>query len=114
MKTEADLADFTRILTIITVETALRAELRDHLGHDKHAESASGNYRNGSSSKRLIADGGCIEIDTPRDRHGSFEPQLVKKSQTRFNSMDDNTLSLYAKRHGNAPDRCDLQGNVRR
>ncbi len=97
IKTEADLADFTRILTKITVEAALSAELRDHLGHDKHGESASGNYRNGRSSKRLITEDGCIEIDTPRDRHGSFEPQLVKKRQTRFNSMDDKILSLYAK-----------------
>ena len=81
IKTEVDLADFTQILTKITVEAALSAELRGHLGHDKHGESASDNYRNGRSFKRLLTEDGCIEIDTPRDCHGSFEPQLVKKRQ---------------------------------
>ncbi|MGL1957454.1 MAG: transposase [Colwellia sp.] len=55
------------------------------------------NSRNGFSSKTLKTEDGQFDIETPRDRHGSFEPQLVKKQQTRFTSMDDKILSLYAK-----------------
>lgn len=97
IKTESDLNDFQKMLTKVTVETALNAELDDHLGYDKHEESSSDNSRNGYSSKTLITDNGEVSIDTPRDRDASFEPKLVKKHQTRFQSMDDKILSLYAK-----------------
>ncbi len=97
IKTESDLNDFRQMLTKITVETALNAELDDHLGYDKHAQSPSDNRRNGYSSKTLSTEDGQFEIETPRDRNGSFEPKLVKKQQTRFTSMDDKILSLYAK-----------------
>ena len=53
--------------------------------------------RNGTSTKTIITDDGQFELETPRDREGTFEPQLVKKQQTRFTSMDDKVLSLYAK-----------------
>ena len=85
------------MLTKVTVEAALNAELDDHLGYEKHGQSDSSNSRNGSGRKRLKTDAGQIDIDTPRDRDGSFDPQLVKKRQTRFTSMDDKILSLYAK-----------------
>ena len=81
IKTQADLSDFTRMLTKITVEAALNAELSDHLGHDKYGESESGNYRNGSGSKQLITEDGCIDIETPRDRLGSFEPKLLRSAR---------------------------------
>ena len=97
LKTEKDLNDFSQMLTKITVEAALNAELDDHLGYDKHVNSDVENSRNGFSSKTLRTEDGQFEINTPRDRNGSFEPQLVKKHQTRFNSMDDKILSLYAK-----------------
>jgi transposase-like protein len=97
IKTESDLNDFRQMLTKVTVETALNAELNDHLGYDKHGKSPSDNSRNGYSSKTLRTEDGQFNIDTPRDRDGSFEPQLVKKQQTRFTSMDDKILSLYAK-----------------
>jgi len=97
MKTEQDLNDFRQMLTKVTVEAALNAELEHHLGYQKNAYSDSTNYRNGSTSKILRTEDGQFELDTPRDRNGDFEPQLVKKNQTRFTSMDDKILYLYAK-----------------
>ncbi len=97
IKTEKDLNDFSQMLTKITVEAALNAELGEHLGYEKHQPSSLSNSRNGFSSKRLQTEDGQFAIDVPRDRNGDFEPQLVKKHQTRFTSMDDKILSLYAK-----------------
>jgi len=96
IKTEDDLNEFRQILTKITVETALNAELENHLGFAKHEMSESRNARNGSTRKTLQTEDGPFELDTPRDRNGSFEPQLVKKHQRRFTSMDDKILFLYA------------------
>lgn len=97
LKTEADLNAFSRMLTKLTVETALNAELTDHLGHEKNAPKKGSNTRNGYSSKTLLCDDGDIELNTPRDRENSFEPQLIKKNQTRITQMDSQILSLYAK-----------------
>lgn len=97
LKTEADLNQFSRMLTKLTVETALNAELTDHLGHEKNAPKKGSNTRNGYSSKTLLCDDGEIELNTPRDRENTFEPQLIKKNQTRITQMDSQILSLYAK-----------------
>ena len=99
IKSEADLGDFSKLLKKIVVETALDAELTEHLGYEKNDPSGdgTGNSRNGTSRKRLKGDHGDIDIDTPRDRNGSFEPMLVKKGQSRLTQMDDQILSLYAK-----------------
>ncbi|ELB2131907.1 IS256 family transposase [Vibrio parahaemolyticus] len=97
IKTESDLDDFRKMLTKVTVETALNAELDEHLGYQKHQSRTSSNSRNGYSGKSIITDDGEVDIDVPRDREASFEPQLVRKHQTRFQSMDDKILSLYAK-----------------
>lgn len=97
IKTEADLSNLSRALVKMTVETALGAEMEAHLGHEKHQISQTGNVRNGSTSKHLKGDHGDIEIHAPRDREGSFEPQLIKKHQTRLTQMDSQILSLYAK-----------------
>ena len=77
----------------------MQAELAAHLGHDKHAAVANdaGNTRNGSSAKTLKEDFGALPIDIPRDRDGSFEPQLVAKHQTRWTGFNDKILSLYAR-----------------
>ena len=96
IKTEEDLNEFRQMLTKITVEAALNAELDDHLGFDKHEQSDSDNNRNGVTHKTLQTEEGQFELATPRDRTGSFEPQLVKKHQRRFTSMDDKILFLYA------------------
>jgi putative transposase len=97
LKTEKDLNDFSQMLTKVVVEAALNAELDEHLGYSKHEKSELGNSRNGFTSKTLRTEDGQFELSTPRDRHSSFEPQLVRKGQTRFTSMDDKILSLYAK-----------------
>ncbi|EBS6881423.1 TPA: IS256 family transposase [Salmonella enterica subsp. enterica serovar 4,[5],12:i:-] len=97
LKTEADLNQFSRMLTKLTVETALNAELTDHLGHEKNAPKTGSNTRNGYSSKTVLCDDGEIELNTPRDRENTFEPQLIKKHQTHITQMDSQILSLYAK-----------------
>ncbi|HDC4775071.1 TPA: IS256 family transposase [Enterobacter kobei] len=97
LKTEADLNAFSRMLTKLTVETALNAELTDHLGHEKNAPKTGSNTRNGYSSKTVLCDDGEIELNTPRDRENTFEPQLIKKHLTRITQMDSQILSLYAK-----------------
>lgn len=97
IKTQKDLAEFSQMLTKVTVEAALNAELDEHLGYEKHAQSDTSNSRNGVSRKQLQTEDGTFELTTPRDRDGSFEPQLVGKHQRRFTSMSDKILSLYAK-----------------
>lgn len=99
IKTEADLNALSAELLKLTVETALNAELTEHLGYNKHGDSkpARGNARNGSTPKTLKGQHGEVEILTPRDRDGSFEPQIVRKNQTRLTRMDDQILTLYAK-----------------
>ncbi len=97
IKTEKDLSEFSQTLTKVVIETALNAELDEYLGYSKHDKSHSDNRRNGYSSKTLRTEDGEFDLNTPRDRQGDFEPHLVKKRQTRFTSMDDKILSLYAK-----------------
>ncbi len=86
-------------LTKLLVEKALDAELTEHLGHDRHESVANayGNTRNGKSKKTLKGEFGELPIEVPRDRHGSFEPQLIPKHQTRWNGFDDKIISLYAR-----------------
>lgn len=86
-------------LTKAILERALNAELTDHLGYEKHdpAGYKSGNSRNGKSSKTLKGDFGEMEIETPRDRNGTFEPKIVGKHQTRWTGFDDKILSMYAR-----------------
>jgi putative transposase len=78
------------------VEAALAAELTAHLGHPPGGVPASGNVRNGGTSKTLATDLGAVQISTPRDRDASFEPQLVGKRQTRLAGLDERVLDLYA------------------
>lgn len=99
LKTESDLNDLSQMLLKLTVERALGAELDDHLGYDKHSHTGrnSGNNHNGYSQKKLKTDSGELDLETPRDRNGTFEPELVKKGQTRLTGFDDKILSLYAR-----------------
>ncbi|MCP4104848.1 MAG: IS256 family transposase [Desulfobacteraceae bacterium] len=99
VKSQKDLSDLTSKLVKMTVEAALSSEMEEHLGYTKNSSQGhnTGNNRNGHSRKRLIGDHGEVEIETPRDRNGQFEPQLVKKGQTRLTHFDDQILSLYAK-----------------
>jgi putative transposase len=86
-------------LTKRLVERALEVELTDHLGYEPHREppGGTGNTRNGAGSKTLQTEHGPVEIKTPRDRDGSFEPQLVRKRQRRFEGFDERILALYSR-----------------
>jgi putative transposase len=81
------------------VERALNAELTHHLGYEKHDPEGrlSGNSRNGTHCKKLKGDFGEEEIAVPRDRNGSFTPQIVPPHQRRFTGFDDKILSMYAR-----------------
>ena len=86
-------------LTKALVERALQAEMTEHLGHDKYSAiiNTAGNARNGKSNKTLKGEFGELPIEIPRDRDGSFEPQLIPKHQTRWAGFDDKIISLYAR-----------------
>ncbi len=101
-RTEEEIAGQGGLLSQLTkrlVERAMEVELTDHLGYELHQEppGGAGNTRNGSTSKRLITEHGPVEINTPRDRAGSFEPQIVRKRQRRFEGFDDKILALYSR-----------------
>jgi len=99
IKTGEDLSALSAKLVKLTVEAALSAELENHLGYPRHASIGhhSGNSRNGTTPKILKGDHGEIRLETPRDRLGSFEPEIIKKGQTRITGMDEQILCLYAK-----------------
>src|SRR3954466_15335073 len=78
------------------IETALGAELTEHLGHPPGGVPQGPNVRNGTGRKSVQTDLGPVQINTPRDRDGSFEPKLVAKRQTRLAGLDDKILGLYA------------------
>lgn len=86
-------------LTKAILERVLDTELTHHLGYEKHqpAGYGSGNSRNGHGRKKLQGDFGQMELETPRDRQGTFTPQVVAKGQTRWTGFDDKILSLYAR-----------------
>jgi len=86
-------------LTKALVETALGAELTSHLGYEKgdRAGKTASNHRNGTSKKTLLGESGPVEIEVPRDREGTFEPQLIKKGQRRFDGFDQKILAMYAR-----------------
>jgi putative transposase len=86
-------------LTKRLVERAMEVELTDHLGYEPHQEppGGTGNARNGSTSKTLLTEHGPVRIDAPRDRVGTFEPQIVRKRQRRFEGFDEKILALYSR-----------------
>src|SRR5699024_10882852 len=89
-----------KALTKTVIDSALDEEMSHHLGYEQHAvEGAnSGNLRNGTRSKTVLSDNcGDVDVQVPRDRNGTFEPQIVKKRQKRLSDVDEMVLSLYAK-----------------
>jgi putative transposase len=86
-------------LTKRLVERAMSTELSEHLGYERHQEPPGGvgNTRNGSTPKTLATEHGPVDVRTPRDRNGSFEPQIVRKGQRRFQGFDDKILALYSR-----------------
>ncbi len=85
-------------LTKTVLEAALDEELTEHLGHERRAPATGGNVRNGTRAKTVLTEAtGHVDIDVPRDRAGTFEPQIVRKRQRRLSGVDEVVLSLYAK-----------------
>lgn len=79
------------------VERALKAELDHHLKQGRQEGDDVRNHKNGSSKKTVIGDGGKLELNIPRDRAGSFEPQIIAKHQRRMAQFDDKLISMYAR-----------------
>ena len=98
-RTPEDVNALLKQLTKAVVERAMQGEMNAHLGYTKHdpAGTNSGNSRNGVTRKTLKGDFGEVGIETPRDRKGEFEPQIVRKNQTRWAGFDDKILSMYAR-----------------
>jgi transposase-like protein len=96
---EKDFEEFTKALRKQFWESTLEGELDDHLGYAKHETRGNGigNSRNGKSRKRIHSEHGELEIEPPRDRNGTFEPQAIAKRQSRTRGIDDKILFLYAK-----------------
>jgi putative transposase len=94
-----DVNNLLKELTKAVLERALQGEMTEHLGYRKHdpAGQNSGNNRNGVTRKTLKGEFGEVELETPRDRNGEFEPQIVQKNQTRWTGFDDKILSMYAR-----------------
>lgn len=86
-------------LTKQLLERAMAAELTEHVGYEKHevAGHKSGNSRNGKSAKTLKGSFGTLPLAVPRDRNGTFAPQIIEKHQTRFTGFDEQIISLYAR-----------------
>lgn len=99
IKTQDDLSDLLRTLKQRGLEAALSGELTAHLGYEKHMrnEKRKPNSRNGYSSKRVYSEHGPLDLSIPRDRQGDFEPQIIKRHQTRFDGIDEKILSLYSR-----------------
>src|SRR5947208_16337999 len=96
-RTAEDVNGLLQQLTKAVLERALQGELTEHLGYDKHDPSGkgSGNSRNGGARELLRGDFGEVELETPLDRNGEFEPQVIKKNQTRWSRFDDKAPTTY-------------------
>lgn len=95
IKSPEGIHDVLKAINKSMLEAVLEAEMDEHVGYAKHQRSDSSNSRNGHSKKTLRSDKGEFDIDVPRDRDGDFEPQIVKKHQSRVGSMDGKILYLY-------------------
>jgi len=101
-KKPADLIGENGLLKQLTkqlLERAMAAEMTEHVGYDKNDSigNNSGNSRNGKSAKTIKGSFGTMPLEVPRDRNGTFEPQIIEKHQTRFTGFDENIISLYSR-----------------
>ncbi len=98
-------------VTKAVLERALAEEMTGHLGYDKHdpAGRGSGNNRNGTTGKTLLTDVGAVDLAVPRDRNGTFEPQIVRKGQTRLDGFNERIIALYAR----GMTTCDIHAHLR-
>jgi putative transposase len=97
--TAAEVESATRRFKKALIERALGAELTYHLGYSagEPKPDLATNHRNGRSTKTVLTDDGPVPIEVPRDREGSFEPQLIGKHERRFTGFDDKVIALYAR-----------------
>jgi len=97
--TAADVETATRRFKKAVIERALGAELSHHLGYAPGTAKPelTTNHRNGTSGKTVLTDDGPVPIEVPRDREGTFEPQLIGKHERRFTGFDDKVIALYAR-----------------
>ena len=86
-------------VTKLLLELAMSAEMTEHVGYEKHDAigNNSGNSRNGKSAKTIKGSFGTMGLEVPRDRNGTFEPQIIEKHQTHFTGFNENIISLYAR-----------------
>jgi transposase-like protein len=86
-------------VTKAVLERALAEEMTGHLGYERHdpAGRGSGNSRNGMTAKTVLTDVGAVDLAVPRDRNGTFEPQIVRKGQTRLEGFNERIIALYAR-----------------
>src|SRR6185436_5468456 len=98
-KTPAEINALFKGLKKAIFERALGAELTHHLGYAKGQEKPvdQENHRNGTTAKTLITDDGALPIEVPRDRAGTFEPQIIGKGERRFSGFDDKIIAMYAR-----------------
>ena len=92
MKSFDDIKDFQKQLMQSFIDTALEAEMEDHLGYPKHEKADKPDNRNEHTKKTVRRYIGKLNIYTPRDRDGDFEPALVRKHQTRISGLDDKII----------------------
>ena len=99
VKDQQGLQDLLRDLTKEVIDTLYEGELTEHLGYQKHEQGRSedGNSRNGKGKKTVKSHLGAIELEPPRDRAGTFDPQVVKKRQRDISGIEQKVISMYAK-----------------
>lgn len=97
--TQGELETMFRGLKKAVIERAMGAEMTEHLGYGPGQPKPEGqpNHRNGASGKTVLTDDGPVRIDVPRDRDGSFEPQIVGKHERRFTGFDQKIVAMYAR-----------------
>ena len=98
-KTPADVTATLKELFAGTLEKMLEGEMEEHLGYEKNSVigNNSGNSRNGYGKKTIKSEWGESELSVPRDRNGTFEPQVIEKRQTRTDDIEARVLAMYAK-----------------
>lgn len=99
VKTAQDIQETLKELLGGALQQMLEAEMEEHLGYAKHdyQNKNTSNSRNGKSTKKMKSDLGMFDLDVPRDREGSFEPQIVKKHQTDVSKIESSVIGMYAK-----------------
>ncbi len=95
IKDSEDLNSFLKEVTKSVIEALYDGEMTDHFGHERNQKSENGNIRNGYSEKTVKSSSGEMGLQVPRDRNGSFEPQIVKKRQKDITGMEEKVISMY-------------------